>query len=159
MSYITDFDLWMQVGSRLLIRVEGIQSVLPQFRLSDQPQQQKQSGRQRQGIRERKASLHQPLSSETSKKRKRTDEAAAGAAADEDAGQVYVRGFLNVTSAMHATDGLVCVAVDTCKVRLRNAVKKVQNLYVGPQDLVLVVEDDEESLVQWQEAIPYIVVA
>jgi hypothetical protein len=75
---------------------------------------------------------------------------------DDD--EIHVRCYLNVTSAMHAKDGFVCVAIQTSCHRLRNVVKQVQNIYVQPQHLYLVRDDDEEAQNAWQRALPYIVV-
>jgi hypothetical protein len=95
-------------------------------------------------------------------KRQKLSSSAAAASnngdGDEDASVWWVRAYLNVTSAMHARDGFVCVAVETSCVKLRNAVKQVQNLYVAPQHLRLVRDNDEEAQAAWQEAIPYIIV-
>lgn len=77
---------------------------------------------------------------------------------DEGDEEVWVRSYLNVTSAMHAKDGYVCVAVQTSAVRHRNAAKNIQNLYVCPQHLRIVKDDDEEAQEDWQDALPYIVI-
>ena len=72
---------------------------------------------------------------------------------------VWVRSYLNITSAMHAADGFVCVAVETSCVRLRNAKKDIQNLYVAPQHLRLVRNFDDAAKEAWQDAVPYIVIS
>jgi hypothetical protein len=102
-----------------------------------------------------------PNINNNNKRQRKESSSVADAMADEedddDDDDVWVRGYLNITSAMHAKDGFICVAVETSCVRLRNAVKQVQNLYVGPQHLRLVKDNDENAQIAWQDAIPYII--
>lgn len=71
---------------------------------------------------------------------------------------VYVQCFLNVSSAMHAKDGFVCVSIQTSCTRSKNTVKQVQNIYAAPQHLRLVKDDDEAAQSDWVKALKYIIV-
>lgn len=77
--------------------------------------------------------------------------------AEQEATTTWVQCFLNVTSAIHAKDGFVCVAIQTSSLRSKNSIKQVQNIYVAPQHLRLVRDDDVVAQSKWIKALKYII--
>jgi hypothetical protein len=102
-----------------------------------------------------------PAFTNTSPKRRKYNSSTSAPSSPPQAApahsDLFVQCYLNVTSAMHAKDGFVCVAIQTSCTRSRNAMKKVQNIYVSPQHLRLVRDNNEEAQAEWTRALKYII--
>lgn len=163
-SPLNAFGCVVEVGACLLLKASAIAIIISGFRLQDQPLPTNSCFKGDRKHLQRMRKMRMMVSSDpeasdlsstpniSNNKRQRLGEE------EEEDNETWVQSYLNVTSAMHAKDGFICVAVQTSGVRLRNAIKQIQNLYVRPQDLKMVSDDDEHTQLDWQQAVPYIVV-
>lgn len=119
----------LETGTKLLLKMEALERVVPGFRYADQP---------------RSAASHSASGSVHSRKMEMlggSECVAASAAAangkrrriapsDEEGGQRrFVRCFLNITPIMYAKDGMVCIAIAT-STRAKNEDPKVRPGYI-----------------------------